>query len=51
MGNDQDDTVLVPLHTLQRCVTGNQRVNTLLVSMEDGSDSTRLKAGLRQWLR
>ena len=51
MGNDQDDTVLVPLHTLQRRVTGNQRVNTLLVSMEDGSDSTRLKAGLRQLLR
>ncbi len=41
MGNDQDDMVLVPLHTLQRRVTGNQRVNTLLVSMQDGSDSTR----------
>ncbi len=51
MGNDQDDTVLVPLHTLQRRVTGNQRVNTLLVSMQDGSDSTRLKASLRQVLR
>ncbi|HEX7439522.1 MAG TPA: ABC transporter permease [Caldimonas sp.] len=51
MGNDQDDTVLVPLHTLQRRVTGNLKVNTLLVSMEDGSDSTRLKAGLRQLLR
>jgi putative ABC transport system permease protein len=51
MGNDQDDTVLVPLHTLQRRVTGNQRVNTLLVSMSDGSDSTRLKASLRQLLR
>ena len=25
MGNDQDDTVLVPLQTLQRRVTGNQR--------------------------
>jgi putative ABC transport system permease protein len=51
MGNDQDDTVLVPLHTLQRRVTGNQRVATLLVSMQDGSDSTRLKASLRQLLR
>ena len=51
MGNDQDDTVLVPLHTLQRRVTGNQKVATLLVSMEDGSDSTRLKASLRQLLR
>ena len=51
MGNDQDDTVLVPLHTLQRRVTGNQKIATLLVSMQDGSDSTRLKAGLRQLLR
>jgi len=51
MGNDQDDTVLVPLHTLQRRVTGNQRVATLLVSMQDDTDSTRLKASLRQLLR
>jgi putative ABC transport system permease protein len=51
MGNDQDDVVLVPLHTLQRRVTGNQRVATLLVSMQDGSDSTRLKASLTQLLR
>ncbi len=47
MGNDQDDTVVVPLHTLQRRVTGNQRISTLLVSMQDGSDSARLKASLR----
>jgi putative ABC transport system permease protein len=50
-GNDQDDTVLVPLATLQRRVTGNRRINTLQVSMEEGSDSTRLKASLRQLLR
>ena len=51
MGNDQDDVVLVPLRTLQRRVTGSQRINTLLVSMEDGSDSARLKAGMTQLLR
>ena len=51
MGNDQDDTVLVPLRTLQRRVTGNQRVNTLLVSMQDGRDPERVKASLRQMLR
>jgi len=51
MGNDQDDTVLVPLHTLQRRVTGNQKVATLLVSMQEGSDSTRVKASLTQLLR
>ncbi len=48
---DQDDAVVVPLHTLQRRVTGTRKVNTLSVSMEEGSDSTRLKASLRQLLR
>jgi putative ABC transport system permease protein len=51
MGNDQDDVVLVPLRTLQRRVTGNQRVNTLLVSMRDGSDADSVKASLSQLLR
>lgn len=51
MGTDQDDVVLLPLHTLQRRVTGNQRVNTLLVSMEEGSDSDALQLRLRQLLR
>ena len=51
MGNDQDDTVVLPLNTLQRRVTGIRTVQTLLVSMEDGSDSVRLKASLRQLLR
>ena len=48
---DQDDMVVVPLRTLQRRVTGSLRVATLLVSMRDGSDSTRLKASLTQLLR
>ncbi|MFC7461059.1 ABC transporter permease [Hydrogenophaga defluvii] len=48
---DQDDTVLLPLHTLQRRVTGNHRVASLLISMEDGSNSTPLKAAVRQLMR
>ncbi len=48
---DQDDTVLVPLHTLQRRVTGSRRVDSLAVSMEDGTDSIPLKAALRQLMR
>ena len=51
MGNDQDDMVLLPLRTVQRRVTGNQRVGTLLVSMKDGSDPERVKASLAQLLR
>jgi putative ABC transport system permease protein len=50
-GNDQDDMVLVPIKTLQRRITGNTRVNTLLVSMKDGSDPTRVKSSLTQLLR
>ena len=50
-GNDQDDTVLLPLNTLQRRVTGNQRLNTILVSMADGSDPERVKSSLSQLLR
>jgi putative ABC transport system permease protein len=48
---DQDDTVLLPLHTLQRRVTGSRKVGILLVSMQPGSDSGPLKASLRQLLR
>lgn len=48
---DQDDAVVVPLHTLQRRVTGSRRVGTLLVSMMDDRNSTPLKASLRQLMR
>ena len=48
---DQDDVVVVPLHTLQRRVTGSRRVDVLLVSMEEGADSAPLKASLRQLMR
>jgi putative ABC transport system permease protein len=50
-GNDQDDVVMMPIKTLQRRVTGNTRVNTLLVSMQDGSDAARVKTSLTQLLR
>ena len=50
-GNDQDDQVLIPLQTLQRRVTGNTRVNTMLVSMADDSDPERVKSSLRGLLR
>ncbi len=48
---DQDDVVVLPLHTLQRRVTGSRKVSMLLVAMEEGSDSAPLKAGLRLLLR
>ena len=48
---DQDDTVVVPLHTLQRRVTGSRKVSTVMISMAEGSDSAPLKASLRQLMR
>jgi putative ABC transport system permease protein len=51
MGQDQDDIVVMPLATAQRRLTGSTRVNTLLVSMQPGSDAERLKASLTELLR
>ncbi|MEW6705682.1 MAG: ABC transporter permease [Pseudomonadota bacterium] len=51
IGQDQDDTVVLPLHTVQRRLTGNFNVNTLLVSLKDGADATAAKAAIEQLLR
>jgi putative ABC transport system permease protein len=51
MGNDQDDIVVLPTATVQRRVVGHTRINTILVSMRDGSDSASVKASLGQLLR
>lgn len=51
MGQDQDDTIVMPLHTVQRRLTGNQNVGTLLVSLEDGVDGERVKRSIRELLR
>jgi putative ABC transport system permease protein len=51
MGMDQDDTIIVPLRTAQRRVTGTTRINTILVSMRDGADAQRVTAALTNLLR
>jgi len=51
MGQDQDDIVVLPLHAVQRRLTGNQNVGTLLVSMKDGVDTELLKSRITQLLR
>ncbi|MCM2296844.1 ABC transporter permease [Rhodoferax sp.] len=50
-GNDQDDLVFMPLNTLQRRITGNTRVNTLMVSMQESANPERIKAAITQLLR
>ncbi|MDD3482005.1 ABC transporter permease [Azovibrio restrictus] len=51
MGMDQDDVVVIPLLTAQRRLTGNQDVATLMISMQDGADTTRVMAQIRQLMR
>jgi putative ABC transport system permease protein len=50
-GNDQDDMVLMPIKTLQRRIVGHTRVNTLLVSMNDGANADTVKNALTQLMR
>jgi putative ABC transport system permease protein len=50
MGRDQDDTVVVPLRTLQRRVTGNQDISSIMVAANDGA-SERVKAGIEDLMR
>jgi putative ABC transport system permease protein len=51
MGLDQDDVIVMPIRTVQRRITGSTRVNTLLVSMNDGADAERVKGALTGLLR
>jgi len=40
MGSDQDDTVIMPLRTVQRRLSGSQDVNRLLISVATGASLT-----------
>jgi putative ABC transport system permease protein len=51
MGNDQDNLLVLPLATMQRRVVGHTRVNTILVSMREGSDADQVKNSLAELMR
>jgi putative ABC transport system permease protein len=51
MGMDQDNTVIMPLRTVQRRLAGNQDVSTLLVSLQDGVSSDKVKNQIEQLMR
>ena len=42
-GRDQDDTIVMPLRTLQRRLTGTQDVNSVMVSVKDGMSTDTAK--------
>jgi len=43
MGRDQDDTVIMPLRTVQRRISGSQDVNNLMISLREGASIDRAK--------
>jgi putative ABC transport system permease protein len=51
MGRDQDDTVIMPLRTVQRRLTGNLDVNMILVSVQDDAAMERVKAQIEALMR
>lgn len=51
MGTDQDDVVVIPLRTLQRRLTGNRDVNTLMVSVGDSASTDQVKKDLQSLMR
>jgi putative ABC transport system permease protein len=51
MGSDQDDTVVMPIRTVQRRLTGSQDINRLTVSVKDGASIDGVKKQLSLLMR
>ena len=51
MGSDQDDTIVMPLRTVQRRLTGSDDVNTILVSVKEGHSTDRVKDQITSLMR
>src|SRR4051812_46287777 len=51
MGQDQDDLLLVPLSAFQRRITGNNNISLILVSAEEGYDTSVVAESIRALLR
>ena len=51
MGQDQDDTVVMPLRTVQRRLTGSQDIGRIMVSVAQGVSMDAIKLQLTSLLR
>jgi len=51
MGRDQDDTVIIPLKTVQRRLSGTTDVGSMMVSASDGTDTEALRQRIEVLLR
>jgi putative ABC transport system permease protein len=50
-GQDQDDVIVLPINTVQRRLTGNTNVATLMVSVADGADTMQVQRDIAALLR
>jgi putative ABC transport system permease protein len=51
MGMDEDDAVMIPLHTLQRRVTGTHKIGMLQIGYSTSSDSNTIKEEVKKLMR
>jgi len=51
MGMDQDDTVIMPIRTVQRRMSGNDDIAGIQVSARDGADTSKVEEQLSLLLR
>ncbi len=51
MGRDQDDTVVIPLETLQRRLSGTRDVGTVMVSVNEGRSTESVQRQIEALLR
>jgi putative ABC transport system permease protein len=50
-GNDQDNTVVMPLRAFQRRIAGNTRISTIYISALNSADTPEITANVEQILR
>ena len=50
-GTDQDDVVIMPIRTLQRRLTGNTDIGSILVSAEADADTAKVQDDIERLLR
>jgi putative ABC transport system permease protein len=50
-GQDQDDVIVLPINTVQRRLTGNTNVGTLMISVADGADTAQVQRDIAALLR
>jgi len=51
MGSDQDDTIIIPLRTFQRRISGNQDISRVQVSVRDGASTEKVVQYITRLLR